>query len=107
MVSEVTRNEIERQFSSLNPCSCGGWSQRHNPAEPEILEKFSLNPCSCGGWSQSVVNWRSGFSQESLNPCSCGGWSQSYYKSWKIVILIVLILVLVEDGLRDNICNKL
>ena len=25
----VTRNELERQFPmSLNPCSCGGWSQR-------------------------------------------------------------------------------
>ena len=37
-----------------------------------------------------------------LNPCSCGGWSQRIKKAdLKKVKAIVLILVLVEDGLRD------
>ena len=36
---------------SLNPCSCGGWSQRFQ-MRVAALEVASLNPCSCGGWSQ-------------------------------------------------------
>ena len=35
-----------------------------------------------------------------LNPCSCGGWSQSAPKALIAQVLTVLILVLVEDGLR-------
>ena len=38
-----------------------------------------------------------------LNPCSCGGWSQSRSsKCPELLPLAVLILVLVEDGLRDS-----
>ena len=36
----------------------------------------------------------------SLNPCFSGGWSQSYVIVWKGRKYAVLILVLVEDGLR-------
>ena len=41
-------------------------------------------------------------SQEfSLNPCSCGGWSQSSsHAGHRLCVMAVLILVLVEDGLR-------
>ena len=36
-----------------------------------------------------------------LNPCSCGGWSQRRLSSQQgLNIFNVLILVLVEDGLR-------
>ena len=36
-----------------------------------------------------------------LNPCSCGGWSQRIWQAaLKINAKFVLILVLVEDGLR-------
>ena len=36
-----------------------------------------------------------------LNPCSCGGWSQSMVVSTDYLgVFSVLILVLVEDGLR-------
>ena len=38
-----------------------------------------------------------------LNPCSCGGWSQRFRIDMKNnVKIVVLILVLVEDGLRDG-----
>ena len=69
------------------------------------LTKRSLNPCSCGGWSQSLerdgdddiyradvlilVLVEDGLREydhlyavvmldTGLNPCSCGGWSQSF-----------------------------
>ena len=43
-----------------------------------------------------------------LNPCSCGGWSQSANKIGSKVKTYeaVLILVLVEDGLRECPANK-
>ena len=37
----------------LNPCSCGGWSQRGNIRNLR-LSSDCLNPCSCGGWSQRL-----------------------------------------------------
>ena len=37
----------------LNPCSCGGWSQRRYARDNETL--CGLNPCSCGGWSQRRI----------------------------------------------------
>ena len=37
-----------------------------------------------------------------LNPCSCGGWSQSLFFLLSLKIKRVLILVLVEDGLRGG-----
>ena len=41
------------------------------------------------------------FNQYGLNPCSCGGWSQrELHVSYQGVKSDVLILVLVEDGLR-------
>ena len=40
----------------------------------------------------------------SLNPCFSGGWSRSLIKSFKVGIhLLVLILVLVEDGLGEQL----
>ena len=86
----------------LNPCSCGGWSQREHYSAPNWCTWISLNPCSCGGWSQSgkqrklflrrnvlvliLVLVEDGLRgrylgayvgiQNRLNPCSCGGWSQ-------------------------------
>ena len=38
-----------------------------------------------------------------LNPCSCGGWSQRHSVGMGMMISTeVLILVLVEDGLREG-----
>ena len=69
-----------------------------------IPDYKSLNPCSCGGWSQSVIRNSSHWSFiKGLNPCSCGGWSQSAIANARESgEYSVLILVLVEDGLRDS-----
>ena len=87
----------------LNPCSCGGWSQSQEKA---FLAKrnlfYSLNPCSCGGWSQREAIVGNRVYYTSLNPCSCGGWSQrEAIVDSRVYYTNVLILVLVEDGLRD------
>ena len=44
----------------------------------------------------------------SLNPCSCGGWSQSHTHEFTgfNTQITVLILVLVEDGLRALSCIR-
>ena len=79
MVSEIYYDQQSKDFNRLNPCSCGGWSQRVVfPSVEEALVKC-LNPCSCGGWSQSQ---RKGHDNHKRKR--------------------VLILVLVEDGLRDK-----
>ena len=61
------------------------------------------NPCSCGRWSQRLIVLCLLLLQlSSLNPCSCGGW----FQRWSVILASargrsgVLILVLVEDGLR-------
>ena len=47
--------------------------------------------------SQTIPDYKS------LNPCSCGGWSQSAIANARESgEYSVLILVLVEDGLRDS-----
>ena len=107
MVSELLSHGRSQSIGiCLNPCSCGGWSQRS-----EFLltsnPNYGLNPCSCGGWSQSLIKAiMANKNGRSLNPCCGGRWSQSTatmeqygYKT------IVLILVVVEDGLRGHDSN--
>ena len=67
-------------MSCLNPCFSGGWSQRLTSAGALVQQKLSLNPCFSGGWSQSSKY--------------VGGHDKRYR---------VLILVLVEDGLREQL----
>ena len=89
----------------LNPCSCGRWSQRHSRLRRQTSRRSSLNPCSCGRWSQSFTDkgcYRTTY--KSLNPCSCGRWSQRKVAATLLYAPQVLILVLVEDGLR--VSNK-
>ena len=38
----------------------------------------------------------------SLNPCCCGRWSQRFQNAFPILSFHVLILVVVEDGLRGK-----
>ena len=59
---KVFDDETEMK-KSLNPCSCGGWSQRGTIRTP-CQNKTSLNPCSCGGWSQSLFRNYSASSPE-------------------------------------------
>ena len=48
--------QLDRKFKGegLNPCSCGGWSQRYDHLYAVVMLD-SLNPCSCGGWSQRAM----------------------------------------------------
>ena len=91
---------IYQLTNGLNPCSCGGWSQRSigevkSPLSVVLilvlvedglreqgyvswqLDYKCLNPCSCGGWSQRfTAKMMKEVKEIRLNPCSCGGWSQ-------------------------------
>ena len=63
-----------------------------------------LNPCFSGGWSRSLAAVKQEAAGESLNPCFSGGWSRRLWKKFQNFILhIVLILVLVEDGLGEDV----
>ena len=67
----------------------------------EIRVRYCLNPCSCGRWSQRFASIAISAQTNCLNPCSCGRWSQSRISiNDKTSKIVVLILVLVEDGLR-------
>ena len=68
-------NWLRNLYKSLNPCSCGGWSQSWSSVVTELAE-VGLNPCSCGGWSQRLFKIFYWILFVCLNPCSCGGWSQ-------------------------------
>ena len=64
--------------------------------------KDRLNPCCYGRWSQSCVYSENG-SFECLNPCCYGRWSQSVVNIAAMnEINAVLILVVMEDGLREQ-----
>ena len=60
----------------------------------------SLNPCCNGRWSRTrpIVATR-GVSQGSLNPCCNGRWSRTERENNMNKNIIVLILVVMEDGL--------
>ena len=75
---EVIQKLKEKGFVCLNPCCCGRWSQRRARSAKITLSGLGLNPCCCGRWSQRCQDWC----------CSSEGHS------------CVLILVVVEDGLR-------
>ena len=83
-----TQRSMTTCMQCLNPCSCGGWSQRttgltfatkslrvlilvlvedglrEKVFDDETEMKKSLNPCSCGGWSQSLFRNYSASSPE-------------------------------------------
>ena len=61
-----------------------------------------LNPCFNGRYSQSGQYGTFAGKSKSLNPCFNGRYSQSNSKSAKDILLSVLILVLMEDTLRDE-----
>ena len=89
MVSEATHVlTVTADNKGLNPCSCGGWSQRVVMLDTGYVSWQCLNPCSCGGWSQSVDFGAAELTAIRLNPCSCGGWSQSIYGILMAAILI-------------------
>ena len=60
----------------------------------------SLNPCCGGRWSQSENSERCATILRGLNPCCGGRWSQRKDLEANGAPNPVLILVVVEDGLR-------
>ena len=68
---------------------------------------MSLNPCFSGRWSRSSITDAMASGISSLNPCFSGRWSRSSPLNLTIMELyLVLILVLVEDGLGDDVINN-
>ena len=66
----------------LNPCCYGRWSQRKSPSSSKRRGTLCLNPCCYGRWSQSLKD--------------SGGSGPVRH---------VLILVVMEDGLRVRLVN--
>ena len=101
-VLKSSKNSIWR---SLNPCFNGRYSQ--SKKKVEINTWKGLNPCFNGRYSQ-----RETFLDEipyikaGLNPCFNGRYSQSENLCVKRITQIVLILVLMEDTLREIITTK-
>ena len=62
-----------------------------------------LNPCFNGRYSQSVVDLPAPQAGVCLNPCFNGRYCQSSKRIIFGVMVCVLILVLMEDTLRDAI----
>ena len=65
------------------------------------IEFLCLNPCCYGRWSQRGEIGVSWIEDDSLNPCCYGRWSQSESGEIEFDPMEVLILVVMEDGLRD------
>ena len=70
-----------------------------------LIENYSLNPCCNGRYSQSYFNSFHHQEVKCLNPCFNGRYSQRYGLSKGRRTYCVLILVLMEDTLRDIINN--
>ena len=83
----------------LNPCFNGRYSQRM----PEIIINFinSLNPCFNGRYSQRTGRSLKKGLSFCLNPCFNGRYSQRRIRFQEVCAFRVLILVLMEDTLRD------
>ncbi len=90
-----------KQLSSLNPCCNGRWSQTDT-----IMNKYKrtgLNPCCNGRWSQTSYIFIYTTLLYGLNPCCNGRWSQTEASEHYASLHKVLILVVMEDGLRQLI----
>ena len=87
---------------SLNPCFNGIWSASWRPDSCQGRVQWSLNPCFNGIWSASFTMKTYGGPPMSLNPCFNGIWSASYFIFITSKHNPVLILVLMEYGLRGS-----
>ena len=69
----------------------------------EVLRKAvkGLNPCFNGRYSQSYKTIAMSVGVACLNPCFNGRYSQRLLTVETIRLILVLILVLMEDTLRD------
>ena len=89
----------------LNPCCNGIWSQ--TGSETFGLQVHNcLNPCCNGIWSQTTYHFYFS-SKECLNPCCNGIWSQTSISYNISDRPHVLILVVMEYGLRQTLHDSL
>ena len=89
---------ISGDKQSLNPCCNGIWSQT-SPMN-HWKANLGLNPCCNGIWSQTQRSFHIVLIILCLNPCCNGIWSQTWgVEPWRVKS-IVLILVVMEYGLR-------
>ena len=87
--------------SCLNPCFNGRYSQR--VLSTTALKLYDcLNPCFNGRYSQRGLWVLKSRKRICLNPCFNGRYSQSCIKVYNNYYSNVLILVLMEDTLRDS-----
>ena len=90
---------IGERLYSLNPCCNGRWSLARLPSGKNIHD--CLNPCCNGRWSlASSIQEGVDNNFLCLNPCCNGRWSLADAYVTTISSFIVLILVVMEDGLR-------
>ncbi len=99
----------EAVFCSLNPCFSGRWSASIRENRGFLFIPSCLNPCFSGRWSASTCTkkcWRC-LSNVLILVLVEDGLREKALLTLQ-VFYTVLILVLVEDGLRDNtkICNQ-
>ena len=86
---------------SLNPCFNGRYSQRKSKTIKYYNTLWGLNPCFNGRYSQSTGATARTTTAWSLNPCFNGRYSQSAGVALLRAPHEVLILVLMEDTLRE------
>ena len=66
-----------RANACLNPCSCGGWSQRPLLCYSIPQGRIVLILVLVEDGLRELQKWINNKLINRLNPCSCGGWSQS------------------------------
>ena len=86
---------------SLNPCFNGRYSQSYKYINKKP-SGICLNPCFNGRYSQRSTLFNNQKLRTSLNPCFNGRYSQSCTEKERKSLRKVLILVLMEDTLREK-----
>ena len=93
---------VRRLGYCLNPCFNGRYSQSAAAKSKRIIF-WGLNPCFNGRYSQSSVTGYICKDADGLNPCFNGRYSQrDDDDDITSVLAAVLILVLMEDTLREQ-----
>ena len=82
-------------------CYAAFYDSRSKSLVCKNLMLKGVNPCFNGRYSQRFRSFKKFNLVKGLNPCFNGRYSQSRNGGWQGVLYSVLILVLMEDTLRD------
>ena len=104
MVSEPKTNKLFFTYGAVLILVVMEDGLREFEAGEEYQVNDGLNPCCYGRWSQSLELQNFLLYFASLNPCCYGRWSQRGRErpSNRVESVTVLILVVMEDGLREH-----